>query len=1014
MRAPLLALLLLLLVRSPSPPTRPRSPPPAPQPLRRPPRRRNPRLHHARRSPRACLPPGWRDPAALRHPPKSSGTRLGCAPTAGLTLGGTRRRRRAQGGAAAGGAGRDPIHIALFTDRPVGAVAVVNSTLQNTRDPERVQYHIVVSNAEYLETLDFHLDDPSSTPIPKDFEVEFFGRMRERDLRGAQVHIYDLKDVSDRLAAQGFQLPWLQPEFTLREADFSVRPAGRAGFAARPGEKLNRFWRENEPNWSLLANHKHKHPLNHLRFFLPYIAEALEGTERLLFVDDDIIIQKDVAEVWDAFDLEGKVMGATCVFPKPEIDHTTGKATQIFETKKAAENLWALNLPSAEDVASLKRGVCLGEEELREDPVTRYRQIHLGESCLPPGFLAELDRAMLEIEGKTLDWDSKAGFNFGFNLFDVARWKAVDLTGIYEKWLTLSSRERIWAPSSMGYGLGLGWLALYEKIHCWDHKLEIIEGLGVDAKMDPVDPDDDEEEGEDAPPPQPQPQLNLRIPMKYLEQADLLHYNGDSKPWNSAKRLAEYYPAWQKYVRNDNPAAPRQNPDQSVRERIRQLEAMAQEQARMNDVCARAAPFEVGPQAEPGTHQLVWLQLPNSGSDLLNATVEGLLASGKHKGVVPWDCNWPHIFCRGDRSLPALAPGGPRWRGETRFFTPCPPESGATQCDNFLSQLEDGERAQVGFLHGLHLFGSHQHLGDPSRAVYLVLTMDPVHRLHRTYRHVIGQQAAFKDLTFAEFLEHYPASNEVTKQLCGGSMTGNFCFDNPLLALAAAKHNLASVPLLTGDFLERPLESLNVVLSALGVEVSAFEQGELRRRALAVQASLRDMAPPALSTREAELVHQKFWSDLELHRHLRAVLARLEGCAADRLGLAAHPAPAGEAPPAMPLSFDLVGGTAGGPLLRADASAALGGGVPRRAEKAEAKAAAEEGKKGEKEEGPRHWGWWALGALGGAYLVRKGLARRRRNALMPAPDGRPSRSASGRNLSGMFGTLRRSMSFKTK
>lgn len=63
------------------------------------------------------------------------------------------------------------------------------------------------------------------------------------------------------------------------------------------------------------SNLKYRNPkylsmLNHLRFYLPQVYPKLE---KILFLDDDIVVQKDLTGLW-AVDLHGKVNGAveTC------------------------------------------------------------------------------------------------------------------------------------------------------------------------------------------------------------------------------------------------------------------------------------------------------------------------------------------------------------------------------------------------------------------------------------------------------------------------------------------------------------------------------------------------------------------------------------------------------------------------------------------------------------------------------------------------------------------------------
>jgi len=65
-------------------------------------------------------------------------------------------------------------------------------------------------------------------------------------------------------------------------------------------------------------NPKYLSILNHLRFYLPEIFPKLS---RVLFLDDDIIVQKDLSYLW-SIDLKGKVNGAV---------HTCGETFHRFD-----------------------------------------------------------------------------------------------------------------------------------------------------------------------------------------------------------------------------------------------------------------------------------------------------------------------------------------------------------------------------------------------------------------------------------------------------------------------------------------------------------------------------------------------------------------------------------------------------------------------------------------------------------------------------------------------------------
>jgi len=724
----------------------------------------------------------------------------------------------------------------------VAVAAVVNSTVAHASAPSRLSFHIVVSNWAYLDTLGFHSSDPAATPSLGEFEVELLGRLGRESLRGAQLQLYDLEGVSRRLQGLGYRLPWLLPEFQLPDNEWSMRSQGRA----------SRFWGEHEPEWELFSNEKHKHPLNHLRFYLPYLLQEFEGEEQLMFIDDDIVLQRDIIEIWEGFDLEGKVMGATCVFPKVKYDKSTGTAQQLFEIQRATENLWALNLPSATSVRDLQRKAC--RQNLA--PVEKWKQETL-RNCLPTSFLPNLNEEMLRIEGKRLDLNEPAGFNFGFNKFDLRQWEATNLTGKYEQWLELNTRERIWAPDSMGYGLGLGWLALYGKIHCWDHKLDIIEGLSVDTVSFDIG---DGQRG----------QQKFRIPMKYLEEADLLHFNGDSKPWGTS-RIAAYYPAWAKYVRINHPIVPREVQSTTLVKRIRELDSSRARLAAEKEWCLRPS---IGPVSS-STSPLIWLQYINSASVHFESIFKQLMMGTREGGLVLWDCSWPKERCKPRDGAPF--PSMERWKH-------CQAVEEPTQCDNMKAQLTQEERRLIGALHGPQAWGAHEALGVADHdALYMLQTVEPTLRLSRLYKHVVHIHEGLRNMTFEDFLEQYPIDNEVTKLTCGPE-TVERCWKDADFALAKARHNVVSArAVLVGDFVRRPADTVDLLLGFLGLELPQWD----REHMLATATDIRRMLQggggmPEVSTRAAKLLQQRFWADFELHRFLTSVMEKQLDCTYDK------------------------------------------------------------------------------------------------------------------------------------
>ncbi|MBA0554235.1 hypothetical protein Golob_013351 [Gossypium lobatum] len=75
------------------------------------------------------------------------------------------------------------------------------------------------------------------------------------------------------------------------------------------------YFKADNPTKSASSNLKYRNPkylsmLNHLRFYLPQVYPKLD---KILFLDDDIVVQNDLTGLWSV-DLHGKVNGAveTC------------------------------------------------------------------------------------------------------------------------------------------------------------------------------------------------------------------------------------------------------------------------------------------------------------------------------------------------------------------------------------------------------------------------------------------------------------------------------------------------------------------------------------------------------------------------------------------------------------------------------------------------------------------------------------------------------------------------------
>uniref|UniRef100_A0A5B6Z0P4 Hexosyltransferase n=1 Tax=Davidia involucrata TaxID=16924 RepID=A0A5B6Z0P4_DAVIN len=164
-------------------------------------------------------------------------------------------------------------HYALFSDNVLAASVVVNSTIMNAKEPEKHVFHIVTDKLNFgAMNMWFLLNPP----------------------RKATIHVENVDEFK-----------WLNSSYcpVLRQLESAAMK--------------EYYFKANHPT-TLSAgssNLKYRNPkylsmLNHLRFYLPEVYPKLD---KILFLDDDIVVQKDLTRLWSV-DLHGKVNGAveTC------------------------------------------------------------------------------------------------------------------------------------------------------------------------------------------------------------------------------------------------------------------------------------------------------------------------------------------------------------------------------------------------------------------------------------------------------------------------------------------------------------------------------------------------------------------------------------------------------------------------------------------------------------------------------------------------------------------------------
>ncbi|CAA0818042.1 Probable galacturonosyltransferase 4 [Striga hermonthica] len=163
----------------------------------------------------------------------------------------------------------DLYHYALFSDNVLAAAVVVNSTITHAKDPSKHVFHVVTDRLNYAAMRMWFLSNPPGNTTIQVQNVE---------------------------------------EFTWLNSSYSpvLRQLGSPSM-------IDYYFksRRAEPDSNLkFRNPKYLSIMNHLRFYLPEIFPKLG---KVLFLDDDIVVQRDLTRLW-SLNLKGKVIGVveTC------------------------------------------------------------------------------------------------------------------------------------------------------------------------------------------------------------------------------------------------------------------------------------------------------------------------------------------------------------------------------------------------------------------------------------------------------------------------------------------------------------------------------------------------------------------------------------------------------------------------------------------------------------------------------------------------------------------------------
>ncbi|KAJ6708280.1 GALACTURONOSYLTRANSFERASE 4-RELATED [Salix viminalis] len=291
---------------------------------------------------------------------------------------------------------QDPslFHYAIFSDNVLATSVVVNSTAQHAKDPQKHVFHIVTDKLNFVAMKMWFIVNPPAK---------------------ATVQVENIDDFK-----------WLNASYcsVLRQLE-----------SARIKEY---YFKANHPS-SLASgadNLKYRNPkylsmLNHLRFYLPEVYPKLD---KILFLDDDIVVQKDLTPLW-SIDLQGMVNGAveTCKESFHRFDkYLNFSNPNIYSNFDPNACGWAFGM-NMFDLKQWKRsnitGIYHHWQDLNEDR-TLWK---LG--TLPPGLITfynltyPLDRS----------WHVLGlGYDPALNQTEIENAAVVHYNGNYKPWLDLA------------------------------------------------------------------------------------------------------------------------------------------------------------------------------------------------------------------------------------------------------------------------------------------------------------------------------------------------------------------------------------------------------------------------------------------------------------------------------------------------------------------------------------------------------------------------------------------------
>mmetsp|Transcript_13196 Transcript_13196/g.18277 ORF Transcript_13196/g.18277 Transcript_13196/m.18277 type:complete len:669 (-) Transcript_13196:494-2500(-) len=348
------------------------------------------------------------------------------------------------------------IHMCMFSERVEGLEGTLKSISLNAADPNKIHVWIVTDNTTAINIVANYMKDS-----------------------GLKIHTMEIEAVVKQLLDDGQKPVWTWKQY---------------GSSVNSKAEFNRNWINKNSARPADWDHSpmHMHQLNHLRFYIPYM-EQFKDIDRVIFLDDDLIVQGDVKHAWDTLDNlpEEKMMVGACEIWRYNPDQ------QTFGL--AGGSTYALTHALGQGGRTIEETYCNDDTQV---------------DCVGSNHWKNLQQRFLEINGQPYDFDNQVEWNYGFALFDLKKWRDMELTATYEQWMHANYDDHIFPESSLMYGLGIAFLAFYDRVSCWKDvaqpSFNVRDGLGYMSY----------------------PELKFNgLDASFITSAHVLHYDGWQKPW---------------------------------------------------------------------------------------------------------------------------------------------------------------------------------------------------------------------------------------------------------------------------------------------------------------------------------------------------------------------------------------------------------------------------------------------------------------------------------------------------